>query len=212
MNTFVQKYQYNIINRPIRTFAMQSSFMMTLGDIISQQVIEKKGLDNHDIGRSVRIMIYAGAINGPLVGSWFGFINNAVKIKNKWAATFVRVGIDQAVFSPAILAIFMGGISILEGRTVNEIKMKFENSYFKGLMNAYCYWPFVNIFTFSMIPIHYRPIVNSCFGIAWNSYLSHMNQKSLQSLKLINPDSTQHTSSTTIPTAASALSSSSSST
>lgn len=205
---------------------------MTLGDIISQQVIEKKGLDNHDIGRSVRIMIYAGAINGPLVGSWFGFINNAVKIKNKWAgmwllhqeiawdllvfflhiATFVRVGIDQAVFSPAILAIFMGGISILEGRTVNEIKMKFENSYFKGLMNAYCYWPFVNIFTFSMIPIHYRPIVNSCFGIAWNSYLSHMNQKSLQSLKLINPDSTQHTSSTTIPTAASALSSSSSST
>ncbi|KAL7308716.1 Protein required for ethanol metabolism, variant 2 [Mucor circinelloides] len=186
--------------------------MMTLGDIICQQVIEKKGLENHDVGRSVRIMIYAGTINGPLVGSWFGFINNAVKIQNKWAATFVRVGIDQAVFSPAILAMFMGGISILEGRTLNEIKMKFENSYFNGLMNAYCYWPFVNIFTFSMIPIHYRPIVNSCFGVAWNSYLSHMNQKSLQSLKLVNSDNTQHTSSTAISTATSALPSSPSST
>lgn len=59
--------------------------MMTLGDIICQQAIEKKGLKNHDVGRSVRIMIYAGTINGPLVGSWFGFINNAVKIQNKWA-------------------------------------------------------------------------------------------------------------------------------
>ncbi|KAI8642174.1 hypothetical protein BD408DRAFT_344700 [Parasitella parasitica] len=168
--------------------------MMTLGDIISQQAIERKGFDNHDVGRSVRIMIYAAAINGPLVGSWFGFINNAVKIKNKWAATFVRVGIDQALFSPAILAIFMSGISILEGRTLTEIKMKFENSYFKGLMNAYCYWPFVNIFTFSLIPIHYRPIVNSCFGIAWNSYLSHMNQKSLQPLKVTNSTNTQQAS------------------
>jgi protein Mpv17 len=85
----------------------------------------------------------------------------------------------------------MGGISILEGRTLSEIKMKFENSYFKGLMNAYCYWPFVNIFTFSLIPIHYRPIVNSCFGIAWNSYLSHMNQKSLQLLHLTNSNNVQ---------------------
>ncbi|CEP10627.1 hypothetical protein [Parasitella parasitica] len=185
--------------------------MMTLGDIISQQAIEKKGFDNHDVGRSVRIMIYAAAINGPLVGTWFGFINNAVKIKNKWAATFVRVGIDQAVFSPAILAIFMGGISILEGRTLTEIKMKFENSYFKGLMNAYCYWPFVNIFTFSLIPVHYRPIVNSCFGIAWNSYLSHMNQKSLQSLKLTTNSTTNNNKQQTSTMSSTATLSSSSS-
>lgn len=72
--------------------------MMTLGDIISQQAIEKKGFDNHDIGRSVRIMIYAAAINGPLVGSWFGFINNAVKIKNKWAGLlFYRKTISRGL-------------------------------------------------------------------------------------------------------------------
>ncbi|CEP12288.1 hypothetical protein [Parasitella parasitica] len=127
------------------------SFMMTLGDIISQQAIEKKGFDNHDVGRSVRIMIYAAAINGPLVGTWFGFINNAVKIKNKWA--------DQAVFSPAILAIFMGGISILEG----------------------------------------------------NSYLSHMNQKSLQSLKLTTNSTTNNNKQQTSTMSSTATLSSSSS-
>jgi protein Mpv17 len=94
----------------------------------------------------------------------------------------VKTALDQAFFSPAILAIFMGGISVLEGRSMDEIKQKFQNSYSNGLINSYCYWPFVNMFTFAIIPVHYRPIVNSCFGIGWNSYLSHMNQKSGKAL------------------------------
>ncbi|KAG2236189.1 hypothetical protein BDF21DRAFT_423996 [Thamnidium elegans] len=183
MSSLLQKYQYNILNKPVRTFAMQSSFMMTLGDVISQQLIEKKGWQGHDVSRSLRMTIYGATIGGPVIGTWFGFINRVVTIRNKWTATIVRVGIDQAFFSPAILACFMGGISILEGRTVQETKEKFEKSYFNGLMNSYCYWPFVNLFTFALIPIHYRPIVNSSFGIAWNAYLSHLNQKSIQALK-----------------------------
>lgn len=111
------------------------------------------------------------------LNSWLLMILNMV-------ATIVKVGIDQAIFSPTILAVFMGGISMLEGRTLMETKEKFQRGYFNGLMNSYCYWPFVNLFTFALIPVHYRPIVNSCFGIAWNAYLSHLNQVSLHSLKL----------------------------
>lgn len=188
------------------------AFMMTLGDVVSQQAIEKKG-SNHDFARSFRMTLYGALIGGPVIGTWFGFINNAIKIKNKFAgkektlvvvilchftnstpilylATIVRVGIDQAVFSPTILAVFMGGISILEGRSVSEIKEKFQKSYVNGLMNSYCYWPFVNLFTFALIPVHYRPIVNSGFGIAWNAYLSHLNQKSLHALKLSSASAT----------------------
>lgn len=103
------------------------------------------------------------------------------------AATGTRVIVDQTLFSPAILAVFMGGISLLEGRTIPEIKEKFHKSYYNGLMNSYCYWPFVSLFTFAVIPLHYRPIVNSGFGIIWNAYLSHLNQESLQALKSAHP-------------------------
>ncbi|KAI8885558.1 hypothetical protein K501DRAFT_179603 [Backusella circina FSU 941] len=104
---------------------------------------------------------------------------------NIFIATIVRVGIDQLFFSPTILAVFMGGISILEGKSISDIKQKYQKSYFEGLKNSYCFWPFVNLFTFSFIPIYYRPIVNSCFGIVWNSYLSHMNQKSNRAIHLV---------------------------
>jgi protein Mpv17 len=59
--------------------------MMTLGDIISQQVIEKRGFDNHDMGRSFRIYAYAFALGGPIMGTWFNFINTTITIKNTLA-------------------------------------------------------------------------------------------------------------------------------
>jgi hypothetical protein len=76
----------------------------------------------------------------------------------------------------------MGTISILEGRTAEEIKEKYKSSYYNGLMNSYRFWPFVNLFTFAVIPVHYRPIVNSSFGILWNSYLSYLNQSATKAL------------------------------
>lgn len=100
----------------------------------------------------------------------------------------------------------MGGISVLEGRTMTEIKQKFENSYYNGLMNSYCYWPFVNMFTFAIIPVHYRPIVGSCFGIAWNSYLSHMNQisgKALHPTATINNNNSRKTQTAPLATSSS---------
>lgn len=59
--------------------------MMTLGDIISQQAIERKGWENHDIPRSFRTFVYGVCIGGPVMGSWFGFINRTITIKNRWA-------------------------------------------------------------------------------------------------------------------------------
>jgi protein Mpv17 len=59
--------------------------MMTLGDIISQQAIEKRGFDNHDVGRSFRIYCYAFALGGPVMGTWFAFINRTITIKNNLA-------------------------------------------------------------------------------------------------------------------------------
>lgn len=55
---------------------------MTLGDIISQQAIEKRGFDNHDFGRSFRIYAYAFVLGGPVMGTWFDFINKTITIKS----------------------------------------------------------------------------------------------------------------------------------
>ncbi|SAM08313.1 hypothetical protein [Absidia glauca] len=174
----IQRYQTQLTERPIRTFAIQS------GDGITQQVIEKRGKD-HDPWRSVRMLTYGACVGGPVVGTWFGIINRVVTIKHWFGAAVARTAMDQILFTPIILGCFMGGISLLERRSMVEIQEKFQTSYLTGLTNAYRFWPFANLFVFSVVPFMYRPLVNSTFAIGWNSYLSYLNQTTNQKLPLL---------------------------
>ncbi|ORX51628.1 hypothetical protein DM01DRAFT_1337132 [Hesseltinella vesiculosa] len=128
---------------------------------------------------------YGFFIGGPTVVTWFNFLNRNVNLKNRWTTAIARTAFDVVFFTPTILAIFMTGISVLEGRNGQQIREKFETSYTKGLYNAYHFWPFASLFTQSCIPLIYRPMISSFFSIGWNSYLSYLNQKSLG-------DSTSH--------------------
>ncbi|KAI8077738.1 uncharacterized protein BX664DRAFT_343373 [Halteromyces radiatus] len=210
MQSLIQRYQSNLMERPIRTFAIQSGIMQLIGDGITQQVIEKRGKD-HDPWRSARMLTYGACIGGPVVGTWFGFVNRFITIKHWFGAALARTALDQIMFTPVILSCFMGGISILERRSLNEIKEKFETSYFKGLMNAYRFWPFANLFVFSMVPLMYRPLVNGTFAIGWNSYLSYLNQNALEQLPSLSVNADiklplyqqttgEHTTTTTLET------------
>ncbi|ORZ15200.1 hypothetical protein BCR42DRAFT_376287 [Absidia repens] len=202
----VQKYQAQLTERPIRTFAIQSGTMQLIGDGITQQVIEKRG-KAHDPWRSLRMLTYGACIGGPVVGTWFGIINRVVTVKHWFGAALTRTAMDQVLFTPVILGCFMGGISLLERRSMDEIHEKFQTSYVQGLTNAYRFWPFANLFVFSVVPMMYRPLVNSTFAIGWNSYLSYLNQATNQQLQhhTMSPDNnttaiaaTQHRKNTTI--------------
>ena len=48
------------------------------------------------------------------------------------------------------------------------------------LSNSYRVWPFVNLFTFTVIAAPFRPLTNSVVAIAWNAYLSYLNQNALK--------------------------------
>jgi protein Mpv17 len=99
--------------------------MQLVGDGITQQVIEKRGKD-HDPWRSVRMLTYGACVGGPVVGTWFGIINRVVTIKHWFGAAVARTAMDQILFTPIILGCFMGGISLLERRSMVEIQEKFQ--------------------------------------------------------------------------------------
>ncbi|CAO3593188.1 unnamed protein product [Absidia cylindrospora] len=128
------------------------------------------------------MLTYGACIGGPVVGTWFGIIIRVVTVKHWFGAALTRTALDQVLFTPIILGCFMGGISLLERQSMDEIHEKFQTSYVQGLTNAYRFWPFANLFVFSVVPTMYRPLVNSTFAIGWNSYLSYLNQATNQQL------------------------------
>ncbi|KAI9251439.1 hypothetical protein BDA99DRAFT_521868 [Phascolomyces articulosus] len=179
MNRLLTKYQQQIAERPLRTYAIQSGTMFTMGDVVAQQAIEKKGND-HDFIRTARMGLYGFCIGGPVIGSWLTFLNNAIKIQHRVKGALVKLAIDQAVVPPSINAVFLTSISLLEGRNLPEIKEKFRTSYFAALSNSYQLWPFVNFVSFIFINPAYRPLTNSVISVGWNAYLSYLNQTALK--------------------------------
>ncbi|KAL0072951.1 hypothetical protein J3Q64DRAFT_1789374 [Phycomyces blakesleeanus] len=180
MRSFIQRYQRQVAENPMRTFGLQAALMFSIGDVLAQQVVEEKGFRNHDPVRTLRMGVYGCFVAGPVTGKWHQFLNRTVTIKNRAGSIATRLAIDQLFFGPTLLFLFMSGISILEGQTLAGIRSKFENNYVDTMKRSYQFWPFFNLISFTFFPYQYRPLASSGASVVWNAYLSFVNQKACQ--------------------------------
>ena len=54
------RYQARLAARPLFTQAITTSVLFAVGDITAQQLVEKKGIEKHDITRTGRMALYGG--------------------------------------------------------------------------------------------------------------------------------------------------------
>lgn len=55
------------------------------------------------------------AILGPAATKWFKFLQSKIVLPNKKLEICARVGVDQLLFAPTNLFVFLSTMSILEG-------------------------------------------------------------------------------------------------
>lgn len=53
-------YQARLAARPLLTQAITTSILFGVGDITAQQLVEKKGVEKHDLARTGRMALYGG--------------------------------------------------------------------------------------------------------------------------------------------------------
>lgn len=59
-------YQARLAARPLLTQSVTTSILFAVGDITAQQLVEKKGLEKHDLARTGRMALYGGSKFTPL--------------------------------------------------------------------------------------------------------------------------------------------------
>ncbi|KAK3522719.1 hypothetical protein QTP86_030789, partial [Hemibagrus guttatus] len=150
---------------------VQAGSLMGVGDTISQQLIERRGLNKHDIRRTTKMMSIGFFFVGPVIGGWYRVLDRLVIGATKSSA-LKKMLIDQACFAPCFLGTFLGICGILNGLTVEENVAKLKRDYTDALIANYYLWPAVQIANFYFIPLHHRLAVVQIVAVAWNSYLS----------------------------------------
>ncbi|OHF01140.1 sym-1 [Colletotrichum orchidophilum] len=167
-------YQARLAARPLLTQSITTAILFATGDITAQQLVDKRGLEKHDFARTGRMALYGGVIFGPVATTWFKFLQNNVVLKNKNAEMLARVAVDQGVFAPVMISVFLSSMATLEGSSIKE---KLDKNYKTALTSNYLLWPFVQVVNFKFVPLHHRVLFVNVISIGWNSYLSFLNSQ-----------------------------------
>uniref|UniRef100_A0A671U9T4 Mitochondrial inner membrane protein Mpv17 n=1 Tax=Sparus aurata TaxID=8175 RepID=A0A671U9T4_SPAAU len=162
-----RSYQVLMTKYPWTVQIVTAGSLVGVGDVISQQLIERRGLANHSVRRTAKMMSIGFFFVGPVIGSWYKVLDRLVVGGTKSAA-MKKMLLDQLGFAPCFLGAFLCLSGALNGLTVEENvnKLKRVSSLHFNL------WPPVQIANFYFIPLHHRLAVVQVVAVGWNSYLT----------------------------------------
>uniref|UniRef100_A0A8D1GRC3 Mitochondrial inner membrane protein Mpv17 n=1 Tax=Sus scrofa TaxID=9823 RepID=A0A8D1GRC3_PIG len=118
--------------------------LMGLGDVISQQLVERRGLQEHQTGRTLTMVSLGCGFVGPVVGGWYKVLDRLIPGTTKVDA-LKKMLLDQGGFAPCFLGCFLPLVGTLNGLSAQDNWAKLRRL-----------WPAVQLANFYLVPLHYR--------------------------------------------------------
>lgn len=165
-------YQAKLRTAPLLTQSITTAILFSTGDVMAQQLVEKRGFDKHDPMRTARMGAYGGVIFGPAATKWYEVLVRHVNLKSKNGTIAARVACDQLLFAPVNMGLFLSSMAYLEG---SSVKQRLEQAYVPGLTKNFMIWPWVQFTNFKYVPMEHRVLVVNVISLGWNCYLSFLN-------------------------------------
>lgn len=107
-----------------------------------------------------------------MAATWFKILQRHVNLRSPNVTILARVAVDQGVFAPVMVGVFLSSMAALEGGSPTE---KLDKNYVNALKANYMLWPFVQLVNFKFVPLHHRVLAVNVVSLGWNCYLSYLN-------------------------------------
>ncbi|CED82026.1 Peroxisomal membrane protein MPV17 and related proteins [Phaffia rhodozyma] len=145
---------------------------MSSGDILSQRIFERN--EKHDFARSGRFAAYGFIFHAPVLAQWFKFVDK-IKFKSKASALGSKVLLDQTIWGPWSVSMFLSVMSLMEGKTVHEAIERVQVGFWPIYLSGGVLFIPTAFLTYSIIPLAHRGLFLQGVGLGWNTYLSYAN-------------------------------------
>ncbi|KAI9332808.1 integral membrane protein mpv17 pmp22 family [Obelidium mucronatum] len=169
-------YDQILRKHPIGTQALTTAGLFILGDVLAQQVVERRN-DKHDILRTLKLGAFGGLIAGPSIALWYPFLQKNIKLGTETKNVVARVVLDQTLFAPTFLGIFITSTTLMNGHSFADVKTRLKDGYSEALINNWKVWPAVQMVNFAFVPLLYRSLVVNTIATGWNTYLSLLTSR-----------------------------------
>lgn len=143
---------------------------MMCSDLLVQQVIERRGIKQHDFKRTLLQSLLGFCYVGPSLTLWYRTVDGLFK-GTPAIAVLKKVAADQLLFAPPFIASFFVVNGLLMGVSFAHIKERLSKHYVSTVITNYKIWPAVQLCNFYLVPLYYRVLVAQLVAVYWNTYL-----------------------------------------
>jgi hypothetical protein len=165
----LDRYVRQLDTNPLTTKAVTSMFIVGVGDIGCQMILGEKDA-KFDMKRFLIFTFLGGALVGPTLHYWYGFLNRAIPGTGTKPA-LKRLAVDQTIFAASFIPIFMGSALTLEGK-FKDIPSVLSREWFPALLANWSIWIPGNFITFRFITPKFQVLFANTVALGWNTYLS----------------------------------------
>ena len=173
-------YAGALVSNPVITKSVTSAVLFTASDIMAQRISPS------DHGVNAKRSLATGLIGlvyfGPALHYYLEFITKLIPgtgIK----ATILKTLFGQLGFGPILTCIFFGSFLIIEEGFLKGLAKwpaKVKQDLLFVWASELCYWPFVDLIAYSLVPLQWIPLCYNVANFLWTIYLSLQAARSLR--------------------------------
>lgn len=167
-------------SKPLLTKGLTSAAMVGVGDAVCQLTLET---DTQFNAKRLGIMTFlGGALIAPVLHVWYNSLGGIIaklfpNPTGKFAAAgglqglATRLVLDQAVFAPCFIGVFMSSVLVLEARP-EQISGALSKDWWPALQMNWTIWVPAQVLNFALVPLKFQVLFANVVSLVWNTYLS----------------------------------------
>ncbi|KAJ6426045.1 hypothetical protein OIU84_026594 [Salix udensis] len=171
--SFLSWYLNLLANYPVLTKAVTSAILTLMGDLICQLVIDQ--VPSLDLKRTVMFTLLGLVLVGPTLHFWYFYLSKLVTVPGAWGA-LLRLLVDQFVFSPIFIGVFLSTLVTLEGRP-SQVIPKLQQEWFSAVLANWQLWIPFQFLNFRFVPQQFQVLAANVIALVWNVILSFKAHK-----------------------------------
>ncbi|KAJ8759760.1 hypothetical protein K2173_009861 [Erythroxylum novogranatense] len=171
--SFMSWYLTLLAEHPVLAKAVTSAILTLLGDLICQLVIEQ--VPSLDFKRTFLFTFLGLALVGPTLHFWYLYLSKLVPTPGASGA-FLRLLLDQFLFAPSFIGIFLSTLVTLEGRP-SQVIPKLQQEWVSSVFANWQLWIPFQFLNFRFVPQQFQVLAANVIALVWNVILSFKAHK-----------------------------------
>eukprot|EP00754_Rhynchopus_humris_P004060 Rhum_TRINITY_DN1208_c0_g1::Rhum_TRINITY_DN1208_c0_g1_i1::g.3698::m.3698/K13348/MPV17; protein Mpv17 len=168
------QHWYSRLNarHPLRVKAITTAVMFGLGDVLCQTIEHAE----YDTLRTARMASIGMLWTGPVLHFYFLRLSQPPFAS---LSPLLLTVFDQAVGAVCLTTSFFFLMGSLQGALAGSSNPVADgiavvtDELVPTMLSNWCIWPLLNFVSFSYVPVQYRVLWTSFWGVFWNAYLSY---------------------------------------